>query len=166
MNTKKISDFPKISSDIRSCLDLFDVDPNKLDDILISENSELKHAGCWDPINKIILLNKFIIDIFPEYYDEILYHEIGHAISHLLWGNQGSGHGVTWKEVMLLLGQKPSISFPNHYTSSFQCSTCKTPHPYSIEILNRIRMGRFIRCIHCNHFLRLTQEMMLRYIKS
>jgi predicted SprT family Zn-dependent metalloprotease len=160
-----LNKFPSILQNAKMILDIYDIN-ECLDNIKIIPLDLCSDAGRWNPRELSIYINRFILELFPERLKDVLYHEIGHVLSHIIWGENGQGHGNPWQEVMIMMGQSIDTTFPYHFMEKFYCHSCQTAHPYSPEIFQKLRMGRLLVCKNCRRPLRITQEILFKQIRS
>ncbi len=91
------------------------------------------------------------------YIDRTVVHEMAHIIAWAVYGDQGSGHGVYWQNVMLDLGASDVKRCHAYDTSSieesragyrYNCS-CGKVRVFNSRRHKRIGMGAVFFCSHC-----------------
>lgn len=104
------------------------------------------------------LLNKYNMI----YLNDVLSHEVAHAIQMELYQYKTKPHGVEWKSILSKLENAPyNIKQRPQYDIKTVCSKkrysytckCKTVHELSLVRHNRIKRGIKYICKNCKDFL-------------
>ncbi|MDY6778259.1 MAG: SprT-like domain-containing protein [Candidatus Nanohaloarchaea archaeon] len=90
-----------VRSTLDDLLDKHGLDRNRIE---LEIGSMKRQAGTYNHDRKTIRISRFLLDNHPDRVEQVLLHELGHAITMQRHGTDIEPHGSKWQDTMQELG--------------------------------------------------------------